>query len=124
MSNEEFKKNIKTISNNDLLEQVEFMSDGYYFELVEVCLEELRCRLEASRWHYPSKGEYPPRNSKYDDLNYSVNVLTFTDESVFEPSVVAYYIPEADLWRDCVHEEPLEAKVLAWQYIIPPKEEA
>ncbi len=74
-------------------------------------------------WHYPSKGEYPPRNNKYNDLNYSVNVLAFTDEDVFEPSVVAYYIPEKGLWIDCVHEEPLEAKVLAWQYIVPPKEE-
>ena len=106
MSDEEFKKNIKTISNNDLLEQMEFMSDGYYFELVDVCLEELRCRLEATRWHYPSKGEYPTENGKY--------LVDWRGE----------YGEHIDIDQWSNGRWLYIGEVVAWQYIVPPKEEA
>ena len=65
MTDKDFKTKIKTFSNKELLEQMDFMTEGYYSDLVEVCLEELRCRLEATKWHYPSKGELPPNGGDY-----------------------------------------------------------
>ena len=59
MIDKDFKTKIKTFSNKELLEQIDFMTEGYYSDLIEICLEELRCRLEATEWHYPSRGEYP-----------------------------------------------------------------
>lgn len=90
----------------------------------DIIISDIDVQPTVGLWHYPAKGEYPPKEDKFDDLNCSINVLAFTDEDVFEPSVVAYYIPETNVWVDCVREEPIEAKVIAWQYIVPPKEDA
>ena len=112
MTGKDFKAKIKTFSNEELLKQLDFIADGYFTELVEVCFEELKCRLEATKWHYPSKGEFPPSGEevliRIDKKNY---LGTYDGEVMWD-------IPLAEItcsgdWVDM------------WQYIIlPPKEEA
>ena len=110
MTDKDFKTKIKTFSNKELLEQMDFMTEGYYSDLVEVCLEELRCRLEATKWHYPSKGEYP----KEKEL-----VLMKI------PGCYALGWFRDNKWFfDMKHDQFTKLDVLRWQYIIPPKEEA
>ena len=58
------------------------------------------------RWHYPSKGEYPTENGKY--------LVIWRGE----------YGEHVDLDKWCNGEWLYIDEVVAWQYIIAPKEEA
>lgn len=111
MIDKDFKTKIKTFSNKELLEQIDFMTEGYYSDLIEICLEELRCRLEATRWHYPSKGEYP-QNDKW--------VFVYLND---DTATVGLYCSYTELkWIDNYENKIYENEIVAWQYIIPPKE--
>jgi hypothetical protein len=72
--------------------------------------------LEATKWHYPSKGEYPPKGKQILAYAWNVhNVLakydTFDGKDVF----VTF-----DAYNGFIEIK----KVIRWQYIVPPKEEA
>lgn len=107
MIDKDFKTKIKTFSNKELLEQIDFMTEGYYSDLIEICLEELRCRLEATEWHYPSKGEYPTEGKTV--------FATFQEGGL-------WYFAEAEYheggWASSIVDL---GNIVAWQYIIPPK---
>ena len=116
MIDKDFKTKIKTFSNKELLEQIDFMTEGYYSDLIEICLEELRCRLEATEWHYPSKGEYPPKNKHLEE---DANVLCLFNNGSRD---VAWYIKTKNRegWLTSCGLEPAKS-VKCWQYIVPPK---
>lgn len=107
MIDEDFKTKIKAFSNKEILEQIDFMTEGYYSDLIEICLEELRCRLEATEWHYPSKGEYPTEGKTV--------FATFQEGGL-------WYFAEAEYheggWASSIVDL---GNIVAWQYIIPPK---
>ena len=64
-------------------------------------------------WKYPSKGEYPP-NSKWVFVYLNDNTAT-----------VGLYCSWAELkWIDTYENEIYNEDIVAWQYIIPPKERA
>ena len=80
-------------------------------------------------WHYPSKGEYPPNRQE---------VLLCLHTEKGQEIVVGYRDTDSDLheggghawgWYDLGNNVLQDfaddsIKVVAWQYIIPPKEEA
>ena len=70
------------------------------------------------QWYYPSKGEYPPFNKHLSD---ETKVLLYFRNKSKE---MGWYIKTKDKegWLTYCGWEPLE-KVLAWQYIVPPKKE-
>ena len=68
---EDFKAKVMTLSNKDLLEFMDFKTEGYYSRQREVCLEELKYRMEATEWHYPSKGEIPDKDYSKHPANIS-----------------------------------------------------
>lgn len=121
MTDEDFKTKIKTFSNEELLEQMDFMADGYYSDLVEVCLEELRYRLEANRWHYPSKGEYPPVG-EFDATSHLVLVFWWNTDCNGKKAKV-YGL---DRWCEQHKEwDSYPQHPIAWMPLPePPKEEA
>lgn len=114
MTDEDFKMNIKSFSDQELLEQMEFMADGYYSDLVEACIEELRCRLSANEWHYPSKGEMPDKDIECLVHTISGNNFIAMLDSSDNCWCTGEFFSEY-LSNDCV---------VCWQYIILPKEEA
>lgn len=124
MTDKDFKTNIKTFSNKELLEQMDFMADGYYSDLVEVCLEELGCRLEATKWHYPSRGELPEKREIPYQCFCKIHAVG-EDENVFYAALwfdgSHFYMPDIDnlYWE----ENDYTNITICWQYIIPPKEE-
>ena len=71
--------------------------------------------LEATKWHYPSKGEYP-------DTDVKVLVKTVATNG--------YYVALIDSSDKCWCTGSFFSEILrpgdvaCWQYIIPPKEEA
>ena len=105
MIDKDFKTKIKTFSNKELLEQIDFMTEGYYSDLIEICLEELRCRLEATEWHYPSKGEYPTEDGEYWVAWRSPRT-----------GQLMYGVGLWELDRFLLNPQPK-----AWQYIVSPK---
>lgn len=69
--------------------------------------------LEATKWHYPSKGEYP-QNNKW--------VFVYLND---ETCTVGLYCSWSEIkWIDNYENEIYYRDVVAWQYIVPPKEEA
>ena len=69
--------------------------------------------LEADKWHYPSKGEYP----KEDE---DVVALVKAGKKMLKG--IGVYINQE--WAIRHREEMWLIEPYAWQYIIPPKEEA
>lgn len=72
--------------------------------------------LHADRWHYPSKGEYPKDDEEvlccfYGLTSFKVGWYDITDQSWCFHSSIIYPKGGAD-------------NIIAWQYIVPPKEEA
>lgn len=62
-------------------------------------------------WHYPSKGEYP-QNNKW--------VFVYLND---DTATVGLYCSYAELkWIDNYENKIYENEIIAWQYIIPPKE--
>lgn len=111
MIDKDFKTKIKTFSNKELLEQIDFMTEGYYSDLIEICLEELRCRLEATEWHYPSKGELPDKDVECLVRTTSGNNFIAMIDSSDNCWCTGEFFSES-LRDDCVE---------CWQYIVPPK---
>ena len=65
--------------------------------------------LHADRWHYPSRGEYPPKEQEY-----------FV---AFKTSKEIYYdvrVLNSDLNNLLLG---IGEQIYAWQYIVPPQEE-
>ena len=68
------------------------------------------------KWHYPAEGELPEKDGEYLCRYYKYN-LRF--------SKVSHYRVEDNKWYNLVYDEEYRVpKPDAWQYIIPPKEEA
>lgn len=67
-------------------------------------------------WHYPSKGEYPPKGRQILAYAWNVhNVLAKYDTFDGKDRFVTF-----DAYNGFIEIE----KVIRWQHIIPPKEEA
>ena len=66
--------------------------------------------LNADRWHYPSKGEYP-KNSE--------DVLCCYEHDI---KAIGNYYASDGIWYCDALLQPYKVP-LAWQYIVPPKEE-
>lgn len=74
--------------------------------------------LEATRWHYPSRGEFPDKDwSKHPD-NVSKECFVVTKRGV---GTIARWDNDYRMW----YERPRLAviEVIAWQYFIPSKKE-
>jgi len=67
---------------------------------------------DATRWHYPSKGELPK-----EDANYFVTLERFSNK---ERIITTTWYSQEDGWGGF---EALFYRVIAWQYIEPPQEE-
>ena len=65
--------------------------------------------LEADRWHYPSRGEYPKEGE---------TVLVAFQEGG------SWYFADAEYHEGGWASAADLGHIIAWQYIIPPKEEA
>ena len=75
--------------------------------------------LEVTNWHYPAKGEIPDKDwSKYP-LNVSKECFVFTKYGI---GTIARWDNDCIMWFERPHLPVLE--VIAWQYFVPPKEEA
>lgn len=83
-----------------------------------VDVEDIEGAPTVDLWHYPSKGEVPPFDKHLSDENEVL--LYFRNKS----KAIGWYIKTKDRegWLTDYGWEPLD-KVLAWQYIISPKEE-
>ena len=68
---------------------------------------------DAMAWHYPSKGEYPKIGEK-----------VFCKDYIGEYNVAEYQGNSVDGEPPWLFNDKIDDYVLAWQYIIPPKEEA
>lgn len=103
--------NIK-IQNGEKLTLTEAMSvlKRYHFDWR--CSQALDIVLESvNSWHYPSKGEYPP-NNKW--------VLVYLND---ETCTVGLYCSWAEFkWIDTYENDIYYRDIVAWQYIVPPKE--
>lgn len=68
-------------------------------------------------WHYPSKGEFPEINEI---------VFLYLKGSVYKPGCFMCVSEKNYEWCiDCDRNKEVDrSEVLAWQYIVPPKEEA
>ena len=65
--------------------------------------------LEADRWHYPSKGEYPTDSGRF------LCAVSYFYETRVE---VVHFVAEAEEWGSM-------NRVIAWMPLpVPPKEEA
>ena len=75
--------------------------------------------LEADRWHYPSRGEYPSKNKQLEEDG---KVLCLFNNGSRD---VAWYIKTKDKegWLTACGLEPVQS-VRCWQYIVLPKEES
>lgn len=72
--------------------------------------------LNSNRWHYPSKGEYPPKGRQILAYAWNVhNVLAKYDTFDGKDRFVTF-----DAYNGYIEIK----KVIRWQYIVPPKEEA
>lgn len=70
----------------------------------------------VDQWHYPSKGEYPPKGRQILAYAWNVhNVLAKYDTFDGKDMFVTF-----DAYNGFIEIK----KVIRWQYIIPPKEEA
>lgn len=70
---------------------------------------EKKLSLEATNWHYPSKGEYPTEGE---------TVLVAFKEGG------AWYFADAEYYGGGWASAADLGNIIAWQYIVPPKEEA
>lgn len=70
---------------------------------------EKKLSLEATNWHYPSKGEYPTEGE---------TVLVAFQEGG------AWYFADAEYHEGGWASAADLGNIIAWQYIVPPKEEA
>lgn len=83
---------------------------------VDVFIQTLSQAPTVDPWHYPSKGELPDRDGEYLCRYYKYD-LHF--------SKVLFYRVEDNKWYNLVYDEEYRApKPDAWQYIVPPEEEA
>lgn len=81
-------------------------NDNWHDIDVHELLYEVKERIKE--WHYPSRGEYPTDDEE-------VLVIAESDHSRYK-SLETYY-PDENEWSTVW-------KIIAWQYIEPPKEEA
>ena len=111
------------MTDKEILQGIDKLEDGIPFDEIRngdkwldihELLYEVRERINF--WHYPSKGELPKEGDKY-------LVVLFKDDE--EPHIAEV----KDGWfKHPVFSEYLcpcdSDTVFAWQYIVPPKEEA
>lgn len=78
--------------------------------------------LEATKWHYPSRGDYPPMDKK-------VYLWTKGDDFPVVAKRHDFKRHDEEWSWDCYWGSGFilkhnDERIIAWQYIIPPKEEA
>lgn len=82
------------------------VSRSMLHQVVELC--------DKTAWHYPSKGEYPPKGKQILAYAWNVhNVLAKYDTFDGKDRFVTF-----DAYNGFIEIE----KVICWQYIVPPKE--
>ena len=105
-----------TESTSNVLTQHKRGKDEVIRRAVDVFNQALFQAPTIDPWHYPSKGEYPPKGKQVLAYAWNVhNVLakydTFDGKDIF----VTF-----DAYNGFIEIK----KVVRWQYIIPPQEEA
>ena len=76
--------------------------------------------LEATKWHYPSRGEIPDKDWSKHPLNVSKKCFVLTKEGV---GTIARWDNDYRIWFEKNPFVPV-VDVIACQYFVPPKEEA
>ena len=107
---DELKEKVINLPIFAILEQEQILTDGTKSEFVSL----VNNQSTINQWHYPSKGEYPTELDRY---------LCLIDKNM---PMVLEYTEEDDgtkVWFDELGGDVIDS-VYAWQYIIPPKEEA
>lgn len=111
---------MRLIDADELLKEIKEYEDGCKMLLLDVDPRVIKQYITfaptVNQWYYPSKGEYPKEGDKY-------LVVLFKDDE--EPHIAEV----KDGWfKHPVFSEYLcpcdSDTVFAWQYIVPPKEEA
>ena len=72
-------------------------------------VEEVDQAPTVDQWHYPSKGEYPPKEQEYF-VAFKTDKEIYYDVRVLNPDLNNLLLGIGE-------------QIYAWQYIIPPKEE-
>ena len=86
--------------------------DGDEYTAMAISVE----ALEATKWHYPSKGEYPPKGRQILAYAWNVhNVLAKYDTFDGKNRFVTF-----DAYNGFIEIK----NVIRWQYIVSPKEES
>ena len=86
--------------------------DNWHDIDVHELLYEVRERIEG--WHYPSKGEYPTEE---------IELLVILKHDEEQIRAIGKYFGN-DTWNSYTWDYSTFDTPIAWQYIIPPKEEA
>ena len=111
------------MTDREILQGIDKLEDGIPFDEIRngdkwldihELLSEIRERIGA--WHYPSKGEYPVINKivflRLKSSVYKLGCFMCVSEKNYEWCI------------DCDRNKEVDrSEVLAWQYIVPPKEE-
>lgn len=114
------------MTDKEILQGIDRLDDELPFDEVcvwaenswqEIDVHELLCEIREriGAWHYPSKGEYPTESGDflccfYGLTSFKVGWYDKKDQSWCFDSRIIYPKNGAD-------------NIIAWQYIIPPKEE-
>lgn len=73
----------------------------------------------VDQWHYPSRGELPEKDWTKHPLNVSKKCFVVTKMGI---GTIARWDNDCIMWFERPQLPVLE--VIAWQYFVPPKEEA
>lgn len=76
--------------------------------------------LEATRWHYPSKGELPDKDWTKHPANISKECFIITKGGI---GAIARWDNDYRIWFENQPHLPA-TEVIAWRYFVPPEEEA
>lgn len=111
------------MTDKEILQGIDKLEDGIPFDEIRngdkwLDIHELfsEIRERINPWHYPSKGEYPPKGRQILAYAWNVhNVLAKYDTFDGKDRFVTF-----DAYNGFIEIK----KVIRWQYIEPPKEEA
>lgn len=92
----------------------------YDIEDVGIAIDCIDATKTISEWHYPSRGEIPDKDWSKHPLNVSKKCFVLTKEGV---GTIARWDNDYRIWFEKNPFVPV-VDVIAWQYFVPPKEEA
>lgn len=112
----------RLIDADKLAERIRDWGKSFYDFNVELALGCLMDAPTVDQWHYPSKGEYPPMDER---------VYLWMEGDVF-PVVAKRHAFKSHneewswycYWGSGFILKHNDERIVAWQYIVPPKEKA